>query len=81
MSQEKLEVKIVSSKKEALKVWKMFLIPNIIGALSNGEKIKFKKNILATLTNPKGAFFILSQREKLLALWALGKTILQMADL
>jgi GNAT superfamily N-acetyltransferase len=57
MEADKLKVKVVSTEAEALKVWKMFLIPNIIGPLSEGEKQRFKENILATLKNPKSAFF------------------------
>jgi len=57
MEIDKLKVKVVSSKKEALNVWRMFLIPNIIGPLSEGEKQRFKENILATLKNQKSAFF------------------------
>lgn len=55
--QKKFKIKIVSTRAEALKVWKMFLIPNVIGVLSDGEKKRFRKNILATLKNSKGAFF------------------------
>ena len=34
----------------------MFLIPNIIGVLSDGEKQRFRENIEATTDNPKGTF-------------------------
>ncbi len=66
MEEDKLKVKVVSSKKEALKVWKMFLIPNIIGPLSEGEKQRFKENILATMKNPKGAFFYIEADGKVI---------------
>ena len=54
---DKMEVKTVSTEEEAIKVWRMFLIPDIIGPLSEGEKLRFKENILATIKNSRGAFF------------------------
>jgi GNAT superfamily N-acetyltransferase len=44
----------------------MFLIPNIIGPLSDGEKQRFKENILATLKNPKAAFFYIEKNGKVI---------------
>lgn len=52
-----VEIKIVKDKETALEVWRLFLIPNIIGPLSDGERQQFKNNILATLDNSRGAFF------------------------
>jgi len=57
MVKNNFEIKTVKTKEEALKVWKMFLIPNIIGPLSDGEKQRFKDNILATLKNPRSVFY------------------------
>jgi GNAT superfamily N-acetyltransferase len=62
----KLEVKTVSNRKDAIRVWKMFLIPNIIGPLSDGEKQRFKENILNTLDNPRGAFFYVESDGKVI---------------
>lgn len=50
------QIKVVKNLEQAKKVWEMFLIPNIIGALSEGEKQRFKENIEATINNPKGTF-------------------------
>ena len=44
---DKMEVKTVSTEEEAIKVWRMFLIPDIIGPLSEGEKLRFKENIFS----------------------------------
>lgn len=51
------QVKTVGNLEDAQRVWGMFLIPNIIGSLSEGEARQFKKNIEATIGNPKGKFF------------------------
>lgn len=61
-----LKVKVVSTEKEALKVWKIFLIPNIIGPLSDGEKQRFRENILATLKNPKSVFLYIEANGKVI---------------
>ena len=50
------KIKTVENLEQAQKVWEMFLIPNIIGVLSDGEKQRFKENIEATIDNPKGTF-------------------------
>ena len=54
-------IKKEENKKQALEVWKMFLIPGIIGPFSKGEKIQCKKDILNTLNNPHGAFFYVKE--------------------
>ena len=61
-----MEIKTVSTKQEALKVWKIFLIPNIIGPLSEGEKEKFKENILATIKNPKSTSLYIEEENKII---------------
>jgi GNAT superfamily N-acetyltransferase len=66
VSEQEFKVKKVLNKSQAIKVWEMFLIPNIIGPLSDGEKKKFKENILLTLNNPKGAFFYLEKEGKVI---------------
>jgi len=53
----KYSVKTVVTEEQAIRVWELFLIPNIIGQLSEGEKQRFKENILATISNENGAFF------------------------
>lgn len=64
MDKNKFKIKKVSNKAQALKVWKMFLIPNIIGPLSDGEKQRFKENILATLKNPRSIFYYIESEGK-----------------
>lgn len=78
---EEPEVKIVSTEKEALKVWRMFLVPNIIGPLSEGEKQRFKENILATIKNTKGAFFYIEINGKVVRAVGAWKIISQTAAL
>jgi len=58
------QIKTVKDLNTAERVWEMFLTPNIIGPLSEGEKEQFRKNIEATIKNPKGAFFYIGGAEK-----------------
>ncbi len=51
------QIRKVENPDQVTKVWQMFLTPNIIGILSEGEKQKIKQNIEATINNPRGTFF------------------------
>lgn len=56
------QIKTVENLDQVQKVWELFLIPNIIGALSEGEKQKFKQNIEATINSPKSAFLYVEDK-------------------
>ncbi len=54
-----ITLKHVDSVGEADMIWQLFLVPNITGVLSEGEKLRFKENIHATLNKGNSRFFYL----------------------